>query len=44
LYVRDSGLVHALLGIADREVLLAHPVAGASWEGLAIESGKPSGN
>jgi len=38
VYVRDSGLVHALLGIADRESLLAHPVAGASWEGLAIES------
>jgi predicted AAA+ superfamily ATPase len=38
VYVRDSGLVHALLGIADMEALLAHPVAGASWEGLAIES------
>ena len=38
VYVRDSGLVHALLGIADREGLLAHPVAGGSWEGLAIES------
>lgn len=38
VYVRDSGLVHALLGIADREALLSHPVAGASWEGLAIES------
>ena len=38
VYVRDSGLVHALLGIAEREALLAHPVAGASWEGLAIES------
>jgi predicted AAA+ superfamily ATPase len=38
VYVRDGGLVHALLGIADREALLAHPVAGASWEGLAIES------
>lgn len=38
VYVRDSGLVHALLRIADREALLAHPVAGASWEGLAIES------
>jgi predicted AAA+ superfamily ATPase len=30
--------VHALLSIGDREALLAHPVAGASWEGLAIES------
>ena len=38
VYVRDSGLVHALLGITDREALLAHPVAGASWEGLVIES------
>jgi predicted AAA+ superfamily ATPase len=38
VYVRDSGLVHALLGIADGEALLAHPVAGASWEGMVIES------
>lgn len=38
VYVRDSGLVHALFGLADREALLSHPVAGASWEGLAIES------
>ncbi len=38
VYVRDSGLVHALLGIADREALLAHPVAGGSWEGLGLES------
>jgi predicted AAA+ superfamily ATPase len=38
VYVRDGGLVHALLGIGDREDLLAHPVSGASWEGLAIES------
>lgn len=38
IYIRDSGVVHALLGIADQEALLAHPVAGASWEGMAIES------
>lgn len=38
VYVRDSGLVHALLGIGDQEALLAHPIAGASWEGMAIES------
>ncbi|GGA31726.1 ATP-binding protein [Dyella nitratireducens] len=38
VYVRDSGLVHALLGVGDSESLLAHPVAGGSWEGLAIES------
>jgi len=38
VYVRDSGLVHALLSIADHEALLSHPVTGSSWEGLAIES------
>lgn len=38
VYVRDSGLVHALLGVGDREALLSHPVAGGSWEGWAIES------
>jgi predicted AAA+ superfamily ATPase len=38
VYVRDSGLLHALLGIADKEALLGHPVVGASWEGLAIET------
>lgn len=37
VYVRDSGLVHALLGIADKEALLSHPVVGASWEGFAVE-------
>ena len=38
VYVRDSGLVHALLGIHDTEALLGHPVAGASWEGFVIEN------
>lgn len=38
LYLRDSGLTHALLGIADLDALLAHPVAGASWEGFVIEN------
>jgi len=38
VYVRDCGLAHALLGIGEREALLAHPVAGASWEGLVLES------
>ncbi|THF65116.1 ATP-binding protein [Pseudothauera rhizosphaerae] len=37
VYVRDSGIVHALLGLADLEAVLAHPVAGASWEGFVIE-------
>jgi uncharacterized protein len=38
VYVRDSGLVHALLRIPDRETLLRHPVAGLSWEGMVIEN------
>jgi len=38
VYVRDSGLVHALLGLGDKEALLGHPVVGASWEGMAIEN------
>lgn len=37
VYVRDSGLLHALLGIESREDLLGHPRLGASWEGFAIE-------
>lgn len=38
VYVRDSGLVHALLGIASLEQLAGHPVVGASWEGWVIET------
>lgn len=38
VYVRDSGLVHALLSTSDKEELLGHPVVGASWEGMAIEN------
>ncbi|HVA64679.1 MAG TPA: ATP-binding protein [Terriglobales bacterium] len=38
VYVRDSGLVHALLGIGGRDPLLGHPVAGGSWEGFHIEN------
>jgi hypothetical protein len=38
VYVRDSGLVHALLGISDLEQLAGHPVVGASWEGFVIEN------
>jgi hypothetical protein len=37
-YVRDSGLLHALLGIGDFDSLLGHPVIGASWEGFVIEN------
>jgi predicted AAA+ superfamily ATPase len=38
VYVRDSGLVHALLGIGSADALLGHPVVGASFEGFAIEN------
>jgi len=38
VYVRDSGLLHALLNIEDKEALLGHPVVGASWEGMLIEN------
>jgi predicted AAA+ superfamily ATPase len=38
VFVRDSGLVHALLGIQNKEDLLGHPVVGASWEGMLIEN------
>jgi len=37
VYVRDSGLVHRLTNLADRDTLLGHPLCGASWEGFAIE-------
>lgn len=38
VYVRDSGLVHALLGLGEKEAVLGHPVAGLSWEGLVVEN------
>jgi predicted AAA+ superfamily ATPase len=37
VYLRDSGVLHALLGVAGERDLLSHPKAGASWEGFAIE-------
>jgi predicted AAA+ superfamily ATPase len=37
IYVRDTGLLHALLGLRTRRDLLTHPKLGASWEGLVIE-------
>lgn len=37
VYVRDSGLLHQLLGIATEKTLEGHPKVGASWEGFAIE-------
>lgn len=37
VYVRDSGLLHALLNIQSFDDLLGHPVVGHSWEGFVIE-------
>ena len=37
LYIRDSGLLHALLKVSDLRALSGHPVAGFSWEGFVIE-------
>lgn len=37
VYVRDAGLLHTLLGIADSQGLLGHPKVGASWEGFCVE-------
>ena len=38
IYVRDTGILHALLGLGTMDDLLGHPVAGASWEGLVVET------
>jgi len=38
VYVRDSGIVHALLNIKDKEVLVSHPIVGLSWESFIIEN------
>lgn len=37
IYVRDSGILHYLLGISTEKMLLEHPKVGASWEGFVIE-------
>ena len=37
IYIRDSGLLHNLFGIENKEGLLGHPAAGHSWEGFVIE-------
>ena len=37
IYIRDSGLLHQLMGITDYDTLSGHPTRGASWEGFAIE-------
>jgi predicted AAA+ superfamily ATPase len=38
VYVRDSGILHALLGLLDYSALAGHPVVGESWEGFVIEN------
>jgi uncharacterized protein len=38
VYVRDSGMAHALLGIRDKEALLSHPVVGQTWESFVAET------
>ena len=38
VYVRDSGIVHTLLGLDDRNAVFGHPVAGNSWEGFVLEN------
>lgn len=37
VYIRDSGLTHALLALGNKDAVLSHPVLGASWEGFVIE-------
>jgi predicted AAA+ superfamily ATPase len=38
IYVRDSGITHALLNISDLQSLIGHPVVGASWEAFVVEN------
>lgn len=37
-YVRDSGILHRLLGISDHNALLSNPILGKSWEGFVVEN------
>lgn len=37
VYIRDSGLLHTLIGLPTRTALIGHPKVGASWEGFALE-------
>jgi len=37
-YIRDSGILHRLLGIPDYDALLSNPVVGKSWEGFVVEN------
>ena len=38
VYIRDSGVLHSLLGLGGLDDVLSHPVVGASWEGFVIEN------
>ena len=38
LYIRDSGILHSLLGLGTLDDVLSHPVVGASWEGFVVEN------
>jgi predicted AAA+ superfamily ATPase len=38
VYIRDSGLLHALLDLGDKEAVASHPIVGASWEGFVLEN------
>ncbi len=38
VYIRDSGILHSLLGLGTIDDVLSHPVVGASWEGFVIEN------
>ncbi len=38
LYIRDTGILHQILGISDYNSLLGHPIRGHSWEGLVLEN------
>ena len=38
IFIRDTGITHALLGIRDKEALLGHPVVGQTWESFVIEA------
>ena len=38
IYIRDSGLLHKLMGVFSFDDLLSHPIAGVSWEGFVVEN------
>ncbi len=38
VFIRDSGITHALLGLSDKDALLGHPIIGSSWEGFVLEN------